>query len=261
MVTDEVRKDICALVREAGELIRGCTAVTERKSKAGTSNFVTRYDSLVQSFLLEKLSALVPGATFVGEEDGYDGGTAGAGRTFIIDPIDGTTNFLCGYMESAICVGLAEQGELELGVVYNPFRDEMFTGRRGAGAFLNGERLRLTDHALAEGVVGMDTAPYTPELRDHTFDVLRQLSYRCMDMRDLGSAALNICYVACGRNVAYLSPCLCVWDYAAASVILREAGGVLTGQQGEPLNLASHVPVLAATPRAHREILESGILV
>lgn len=107
----------------------------------------------------------------------------------------------------------------------------------------------------------MDTAPYNPELRDAAFEELRKISYLCMDMRSIGSAALSICYVACGRSVAYLSQKLCVWDYAAASLILTEAGGKITKKKGEELKLATNVPVLAATKKAHKELLESGILI
>jgi myo-inositol-1(or 4)-monophosphatase len=99
----------------------------------------------------------------------------------------------------------------------------------------------------------MDTAPYTPEIRKELFDNLLKLSHLCMDMRSIGSAALSICYVACGRSAAYLSPKLCVWDYAAASVILTEAGGIITDWDGKELGLATGVSVLTGTPKAHRE--------
>lgn len=106
----------------------------------------------------------------------------------------------------------------------------------------------------------MDTAPYTPEIRKESFERLLKLSYLCMDMRSVGSAALSICYVACGRSAAYLSPRLCVWDYAAASVILTEAGGMITGWDGNELGLTTGVSVLTGTPKAHQEILDSKIL-
>ncbi len=251
---------ICEIVKEAGELIRGCSSVGERKAKEGAANFVTKYDSMVQEFLIQKLGKLVPEAAFVGEEDGYSQGKIAEGSTFIIDPIDGTTNFICGFPVCGICVGLAVKGVTEIGVVYNPFREELFAARRGGGAFLNGELLKPADHSLGEGVICMDTAPYTPEIREEVFERLRKLSYLCMDMRSVGSAALSICYVACGRGAAYLSPKLCVWDYAAASVVLTEAGGIITGWDGNDLKLAAKAGVLAGAPKAHREILESGIL-
>ena len=249
---------MCRTVREAGDLIRTCTSAGACRTKEGTANFVTKYDSMVQEFLIQRLSALVPKAVFVGEEDGYSEGKIGKGDTFIIDPIDGTTNFICGFPVCGISVGLSRQGRMEIGVVYNPFREEMFAAGRGTGAFLNGRKLVLRDCALGESVLCMDTAPYTPELRDGIFEELRRLSYLCMDMRSIGSAALSICYVACGRAAAYISPKLCVWDYAAASLILTEAGGVITGKNGEELNLATRAAVLAGSPKAHAEILESG---
>lgn len=254
-------EEICHIVREAGDLIRSCSAVGERKAKEGSANYVTKYDSMVQKFLIERLSILMPSAAFVGEEDGYSEGHIANGYTFIIDPIDGTTNFICGFMASAISVGLSAHGQMEIGVVYNPFREELFAAWRGGGAYLNGKRLKLLDHLLCEGVLCMDTAPYTPEIRNAVFEELRKISYLCMDMRSIGSAALSICYVACGRSIAYLSQKLCVWDYAASSLILTEAGGKITRKNGESLNLATNVPVLAATPKAHEELLKSGILI
>lgn len=260
METEMLLEQMCQVVREAGNLIRSCSSVGEMKAKEGSANFATKYDSMVQNFLMEKLTALVPDAAFIGEEDGYSEGKIAEGKTFIIDPIDGTTNFICGFPVCGICVGLAEQGIAEAGVVYNPYREELFAARRGGGAFLNGKPLRLADHPLEEGVLCMDTAPYTPEIRKGIFDRLLKLSHLCMDMRSIGSAALSICYVACGRGAAYLSPKLCAWDYAAASVILTEAGGVITGWDGKELELATGVSVLAGTPKAHQEVLDSKIL-
>lgn len=260
METEMLLEQMCQIVREAGDLIRSCSSVGEMKVKEGSANYATKYDSMVQNFLMEKLTALVPDAVFIGEEDGYSEGKIAAGKTFIIDPIDGTTNFICGFPVCGICVGLAERGTMEIGVVYNPYREEMFAARRGGGAYLNGKLLKLADHALEEGVLCMDTAPYTPEIRKGIFERLLRLSHLCMDMRSVGSAALSICYVACGRSTAYLSPKLCVWDYAAASVILTEAGGVITGWDGKGLELATGISVLTGTPKAHQEILDSKIL-
>lgn len=260
METDILYTEICNIVREAGDIIHSLSSVTELKAKEGSANFVTKYDSIVQEFLIQKLSILVPDAAFVGEEDGYSEQKISEGRTFIIDPIDGTTNFICGFMASGICVGLADHGVIEIGVVYNPFRDEFFSAKRGSGAFLNGVSLHPADHTLKESVLCADTAPYNPEIRENIFEELRQLSYLCMDMRSIGSAALSICYVACGRSAAYVSPRLCVWDYAAASLILTEAGGILTDRFGRDLRLSTHISVVAATPRAHAEIMESCIL-
>ena len=260
METEVLMEQMCQAVREAGELIRSCTFEGEMKAKAGSANFVTKYDSMVQNFLIKKLTALVPDAAFIGEEDGYSEGKIAEGKTFIIDPIDGTTNFICGFPVCGICVGLAEWGIVEIGVVYNPYREELFAARRGGGAYLNGKPLAFLDHSLKEGVLCMDTAPYTPEIRKEIFERLLKLSHLCMDMRSIGSAALSICYVACGRSAAYLSPRLCVWDYAAASVILTEAGGVITGWDGKDLELATGVSVLAGAPKAYKEVMDSTCL-
>ena len=183
---------------------------------------MTAYDSLVQKTLISKLKILFPEAEFVGEEDGRSTYRKTGEYAFFIDPIDGTTNFINDFKASAICVGMARNGVLEIGVVYNPFRDELFYAQRGEGAFLNGQRLNIENKGLKEGILCIDTAPYNPEIRHAVFEQIEKLSYQSMDVRCVGSSALSICYLACGRAVGYLSPRLCVWDYAAASVILEE---------------------------------------
>lgn len=256
MESTNLFSEICNIVKKAGQIIRplSSSTVTDIQAKTGSANFVTKYDSMVQSFLIRELSSLVPEASFIGEEDGYSAQTVSNGLTFIIDPIDGTTNFICNFMLSTICVGLADHGEMVIGVVYNPFRDELFAAQKGVGAFLNGIPLHMADLALGEGILCADTAPYTPELRDEIFDKLKKLSYHCMDIRSIGSAAASICYIACGRSVAALSPRLCVWDYAAASLVLKEAGGIILDMEGKDPALSTKIGIMAGTPKAVQDI-------
>ena len=166
--------EISLAVKMAGEIIRPLTHIEVAKTKPGTANFVTEYDSRVQAFLIRELSKLVPDAEFVGEEDGYSEHKAVGAKTFIIDPIDGTTNFLCHYMESGISVAYAESGEPVIGVVYNPFRGELFTAEKGKGAFLNGRRLEIRDLPLEGGTFSGEIAPYNPEMRDEVFERLKK---------------------------------------------------------------------------------------
>lgn len=247
-------QEIRSLVREAGQLIINADPFEEVHAKQGTANYVTRYDSMVQKFLVERLSALLPSAAFVGEEDGYSAHRIQNGYTFIIDPIDGTTNFICDFLCSGICVGLSLNNEMLMGFVYNPFRDELFSALRGHGAYLNDKKLTAPDRALKDGVVCVDIAPYNPELREKAFANAKAISYHCMDIRNIGSAALSICYVAAGRSVAYLSPKLCVWDYAAASLIAEEAGALVTLADGSTPAFSTGVPIIAGVPKAHQEV-------
>lgn len=252
-VMTELLEQIKELVRQAGALLlEAAPEELEISSKEGHGNFVTDYDVRVQELLFSRLKELLPGAAFVGEEG--DGPiSVGKGYTFIIDPIDGTTNFICGYRFSAISVGLALNGEAVLGVVYNPWSEELYWAQRGEGAYLNGKRLQLRNRPLSEGVVCCGTAPYNLELTDQTFDVMKTLFLHSMDIRRQGSAALDLCYLAAGRNVLFFEWKLSPWDFAAASVIIREAGGVLTAMDGGEASLCRKGSVLAGTPRAVEE--------
>lgn len=256
MNMDEKMEKICQLVQECGKLILGEGSGVEIKEKPGSANFVTAYDSLVQRSLVAGLKELFPDGEFVGEEDGCTDYLRTSEYAFFIDPIDGTTNFIHDFKMSALCVGMAKNSVLEFGVVYNPFRQEMFYAQRGKGAYLNGQPLHIEDKTLSEGMLCMDTAPYNPELREKTFAELQRLSYECQDIRSIGSAALSICYAACGRVVGYTSARLCVWDYAAASVILSEAGGKLVTEGGQDPDFRTYIPIIAGTKKSVERILE-----
>jgi len=253
---NELLEQIKQVVLQAGELIKSVDTAMEVTHKEGPANFVTAYDSLVQKYLIEHLSPLVTQASFLGEEDNFSVNMVNDGYTFIIDPIDGTTNFICDFMCSGISVGLSLRHDMYIGVVYNPFRNELFYAQKNCGAYLNGKRLYIRERSLADGVINFGTAPYNPELRDASFDLAKALSYRTMDMREIGSASVAICYVACNRCVAYASPRLCTWDYAAASLIVTEAGGVLSDFSGEPLNFRTKLSVVASTKSGQKEFID-----
>lgn len=259
MLTKEQFSQIKQIVYDAGALIENIDEITNHKdikSKGSISNVVTKYDSLVQSYLVEKLSQILPDAHFLGEEDGLDTIDANKGYVFIIDPIDGTTNFVCGFMLSAISVGVAYNGHIIAGFVYNPFRKEMFCGLKDGGAYLNDKPLSIHDKSIADSVVIFGQTPYNPELRDAAYELSKALTYKTMDIRELGVASLCLCYVACNRCAAYASPRLSVWDYAGAYTIIKEAGGDICSFDGSPLKLRSKISVLGATKTAKQEILE-----
>ncbi|MGF7144056.1 myo-inositol-1(or 4)-monophosphatase [Anaerotaenia torta] len=245
-------QEIIAIVKEAGQIMTKARNIQEdTKSKEGRANFVTKYDIEVQRFLYSRLGELYPRATFIGEEDDNNGPPGE--YCFIIDPIDGTTNFILDYHHSAISVGLMYHGQMVAGVVYNPYLDETFHAVKGTGAYLNHKPLRLTDQSLSEGLVSVGTCPYYREKADETFALMRKLYDRALDIRRSGSAALDICYVAAGRFVLYYELQLSPWDYAAASLILTEAGGRISKVGGGELPLTEGCPVVAAAPAAYEE--------
>ena len=228
-------KSICDLVRTCGEIIRNADRGNLHvDAKHGHANFVTAYDKLVQDRLREGLQTIMPEASFIGEE-GSAQQFSSVGKFFIVDPIDGTQNFIKDYHQSCISVALVVDGAAELGVVYNPYSDEMFTAWRGGGAFCNGRRLAVSEQPLENAVVLFGTAPYHEELGERSFKLAYSLFRRSLDVRRSGSAALDLCAVAAGRAELFFELVLAPWDYAAGALIVREAGGTVTTVDGGTL--------------------------
>lgn len=245
MAEEELLKEIINAVRACGAIIlnadRKKSGIDE---KAGHANFVTIYDKKVQSKLQEKLLTILPGAVFVGEEEDVHA-SVDNGYAFIVDPIDGTTNFIKDYHASAISVGLTKDGKRYMGVVYNPYLDEMFTAVKGQGAFLNGKPIHVSNQPLENGVVIFGTATYYEEFAKATFDMAYEYYCKALDVRRSGSSALDLCNIAAGRAELFFELRLCPWDYAAGSLIVEEAGGVVTRIEGGELTLNEGCGVLA----------------
>ena len=153
-------EQIIAIVREAGKIVLSAHDVwSHTHEKTSAADLVTEYDVAVENCLKEKLPSLVPGSIFFGEEEAENADPS-RGWAFIVDPIDGTTNFVRGLRQSAISVALAHDGAVEYGVVYDPYKDEMFSARRGGGAFLNGRPIHVSERPIEQGIFGMGTAIY-----------------------------------------------------------------------------------------------------
>lgn len=244
-----------SIVREAGQrLLASRDAVVEVKE--GIGNFVTDQDVATQQFLYERLGALLPDAVFVGEEDQAKVETSRSGRCIVIDPIDGTANFIRGANYSAISVGLLLDGVPEIGVVFNPWSGELFKAQRGKGAFLNDKPIRVSGNPLSQGIVVIGFTSYARDLNEKQFRMFRGLFDRCQDLRCFGSAALDICGVACGRWEAFVELRLMPWDYAGAMCVLQEAGGILTNAEGNEIGFSGTTSVLAAAKNCYAEALE-----
>ena len=245
MEQKELLRKITEVVRECGEIIlhadRNKSAVDE---KAGHANFVTEYDKRIQQILHKNLLQILPEAVFVGEEEDIHASVA-KGYAFIVDPIDGTTNFIKDYHMSVISVGLTSDAEQYMGVVYNPYSDEMFTAVRGEGACLNDKPIHVSGEALSNGLVLFGTAPYYEELSKRSFEMAYDYFKKALDVRRSGSAAYDLCSVAAGRAELFFELSLSPWDYAAGALILEEAGGKVTTIEGGPLTLQAGCSVLA----------------
>lgn len=212
--------------------------------KSGHANFVTIYDRKIQMMLQEQLLEILPEAAFVGEEEDIHASIQN-GCAFIVDPIDGTTNFIKDYQASCVSIGLTLDGAPYMGVVYNPYLDETYTAIRGQGAYLNGKPIRVSNKPLSQGLILFGTSPYYEELHEKAFTMAYHYFKQAMDLRRSGSAAIDLCSVAAGRAELFFELRLSPWDFAAAGLICQEAGGVVTTCEGEPFTLDRQCSILA----------------
>ncbi len=248
---------------QAGEIMRTAHNSNDADQvKGGHSNFVTIYDKKIQLFLMDKLSEILPEANFLGEEEGKDVFKEDykKGYTFVIDPIDGTSNFMHGYGASVTSIGLLKDGKPYIGVVYNPWSDQMFYAERGKGAFENGKPIHTSDEPLSLSLVTFGTAAYYPEMHRPAFELGYKYLPKCVDIRRSGSAAWDICMVAGGRTGLYVEPVIQIWDYAAGAAILLEAGGTFTDLNGDEVSFEGPSAVAAASAGVAREVYLPGEL-
>ncbi len=222
----------------------------------GLADFVTKVDMGVQEFLRPRLAELYPQVQFMSEEKDNSDIDFG-GRVWVLDPIDGTTNLIHDYKMSAVSIGMVDNGVPVMGVVYNPFTDELFYARKGSGAFLNGEPVKVTGaDTLAKSLISVGTSPYRKELADKNFEIIKKLFIASEDIRRCGSAALDLCYAACGRIDAFFERNLKPWDYSAGIIILREAGGMVTDMEGNEPSYQIPSDIVATNGKIHEKIMK-----
>ena len=251
----EVLNAIIAAQKEAAALILQAHGVLA-ETKTGHRDVVTEYDRRVQELLMARLSAAVPGAVFFCEENEQQGDLK-AEHVFIIDPIDGTMNFVRGFHHSAISVAYMQAGVLRAASVYNPYAEECFSALAGEGAWCNGRSIHAGALPLSESVVCCGTAPYSPQLADSTFALMKKAFLASLDIRREGSAALDMCSAAAGRAGVYFEPTVSLWDIAAGLLLVQEAGGVCCRLDGSPVPLdGSKTSILAGGKQAVAEFLK-----
>ena len=237
--------EICSLVKDCGKVILNADRVKmDIDTKSGIADLVTEYDKNIQEQLALGLKKLLPEAKFIGEEGSNDDLTD-EGYAFVVDPIDGTTNFIKDYHMSAISVALMKGKEVVAGVVYNPYLDELFSAIKGEGAYCNGEKISVSSQPISNALVLFGTSPYDKNLFSKTIEILSEYFYKALDIRRSGSAALDLCTVACGRAELYFELQVSPWDFAAGKLIVEEAGGVVTTLDGKPLSFEGKTTILA----------------
>ena len=252
----ELRNQIEAIAIEAGKIMLSADSIqAATDEKSGHANFVTKYDKKVQEFLFAELARVLPEASFVGEEEGAESFREEYrnGYAFVIDPIDGTTNFIKAYRPSVTSIGLLIDGKPFIGVVYNPYQRVMYSAERGKGSYRNGVRIHSSEEPLSRSIFSMGTAPYYEELTARSFKIAEKYLHRTIDMRRSGTAAWDLCLLATGITGLYYELKLGLWDFTAGAVIAEEAGCVLTDIDGNPLTYDGPSSVLAVSSGVARE--------
>lgn len=242
-------QSLIQIVVEASRLMQ--TEEFSISEKEGVANIVTSSDIAVQDYLCRRLAELLPGSGFICEEE--DIHDLKHEYLWIIDPIDGTANYSRGIRECAICVGLWHSGVMEMAAVFLPRTDELFTAQRGKGAFLQHPKagqgpqsIHVSQRPFENAILCTALPVYHKEYAEVCSRIILNLFQQCNDLRRFGAAAPELCYLAMGRCELYFEYLLSPWDFAAASLILSEAGGLLCNREGRPLDFTAPSGVIAA---------------
>ncbi|MBQ4119582.1 MAG: inositol monophosphatase [Clostridia bacterium] len=219
----------------------------------GKLDFVTNIDIAVSNYLKTELKKLAPNVEFFCEEEKG----ALSDNCWILDPIDGTTNLVYDYRMSAVSLAHYKNGEVLFGAVYNPFTDEMFSAIKGEGAWYNCEqKISVSKREMKDALIEFGINCVHKETADKNFQIAKEIFKNCVDIRRVSSAALDLCYISIGRLDGYFENILKPWDIAAGSLILTEAGGVITDYEGNAVNLSEPTSVIAGNCKVHPKLKE-----
>ncbi len=236
-----------SLIRDFGEI------ENLQVSSKGPGDFVTSADKRTEKILIEELQKAHPEYGIITEESGIINGTNNKNR-WIIDPIDGTMNFLNGIPQFAISIGYEENGEIISGAIFNPIMNEMFCAEKGNGAYLNNSRIRVSNKKKINNALIVTGGPKaSSKIKDKIFSEYVNVSKNVSNVRKYGSAALDMAYVACGRFDGYWQRELNYWDISAGVIILKEAGGFVDFFE-EDINSPLKKNVLATNSNIHEEL-------
>jgi myo-inositol-1(or 4)-monophosphatase len=239
----------CEIAIGAGNIIKTADSSLTADFKMNEVDLVTEFDRRSEAFIVSQLQEAFPGHAIRGEEGANI--NSGADYEWLIDPIDGTTNFAHSLPIYSVVLALQYNGEVVVGVIYDPSRDEMFTAVKDSGTFLNGRPVKVSTHQPLARAVLVTGFPYDIRTNpDNNLARFAQFAVRSRAVRRLGSAALDLAYVACGRLDGYWEGSLHPWDVAAGTLMVREAGGMVTNYANE------HVPI----PYADGLLATNGIL-
>jgi myo-inositol-1(or 4)-monophosphatase len=241
--------------RSAGDMIlRSSDNIGHLKvDQKGKNDYASEVDRMAEREIINIIKAAYPEHSILAEESGMHQGND---FVWVIDPLDGTTNFLHGFPQYAVSIALKHKGRIEVGVVYDPLRDELFTAKRGGGAMLNSRRLRVTNQTSLKGALIGTGFPFKTDLHmDAYLGMFRAIATDSAGIRRAGAAALDLAYVAAGRLDGFWEIGLMEWDMAAGILLVKEAGGVITDFSFNDKYLESG-NVIAASPKMHQTLYQ-----
>lgn len=252
-----IREKLINIVLECRELFLEGYGSDKNVRYKGTVDLVTEYDVAIEKRLTTALEQAFPEFTIVGEESAVE--ITHPKKAIYIDPIDGTTNFIHSLPFCAISVGMWEEGRPVAGVVYNPVLDECFSAQRGKGAFLNGRQIHVSKQSDFQQSLIATGFPYTKVQKGRDYEwVLRTIASLLpvtRDIRRTGAASIDLCYVACGKFEAYYECNLKPWDVAAGILMVEEAGGEISDENGKEYTLEKHI-IASSNKLVHTALID-----
>lgn len=260
MDLQKLDRDAKNLIKEAGNKIRSSfSSELSVETKADANDLVTNIDKEIEQFFIHSIKSKYPDHLILGEEGFGDELTTLDGTIWMLDPIDGTMNFIHQKRNFAISLGIFHEGEGILGYIYDVVLDELYSAQKGQGAYLNDERIPLLEKTtIKESVIGMNASWVVPN--DHIeHDGMIRLVKDVRGIRSYGSAALELAYVSTGRIDAYMSMRLSPWDVAGGMIIAREVGAISTNLNGENLKLLGQDTFIVARESLHDQIIKNYI--
>ncbi|HEX6735727.1 MAG TPA: inositol monophosphatase family protein [Azonexus sp.] len=244
--------------RRAGQIINRASNDLDllKVSTKKPNDFVTEVDKAAEAAIIETLLEAYPTYGILAEESGQHAGKGDEEYQWIIDPLDGTTNFIHGLPQYAISIALAKGGVIEQAVVFDPNRNELFTASKGAGAFLNDRRIRVSRRTkLQDALIGTGFPYRMFDQIDTYLAIFKELAQKTAGQRRPGAASLDLAYVACGRYDGFWEFGLAPWDMAAGALLISEAGGLISDLRGEA-NYLETGNVIAGTPKVFAPLLK-----
>ncbi|QKF76652.1 inositol monophosphatase family protein [Arcobacter defluvii] len=254
-----MKKELIKIIKKAGKILKKGYYSNKDVTFKAKKDLVTKYDVAVENYLKEKFTKKFKEFNIIAEES--DNTNIEFNNSIIIDPIDGTTNFVNGVPHTAISVGVYKDKKPYLAIVYNPILDELYEAKIGKGAYLNGKQLKVSDETELQKALLATGFPYTSgSNEDDLNDVVKKIKDilpLCQDLRRLGSASIDLCLVARGTFEGYYEMNLKPWDVSAGVLILSEAGGKITNINGEEYNLFEDKYIVATNGKIHDELIKN----